>query len=505
MQVPKISTASENGGEISTDVTQSGGEDFSRLTAEIETFVHTHEGVTLENIELKIVEEPKPKKEDAVLIVNGRKDSYEVKQDEVLNTKVKIVDVVEKSPVKQSSREKTVSRESTPDYIPQVVREKFHVLRIDEKELNKERRKSPEKQEQVDEKNEIYENISLSQESIQSNKCITIQGNVEVHHSPERDHIEIHEINEKVKQPIHSKSTQETIEIKSTEHFTKENRDKFNEVSLKCQPELEPKIRERTPSIPKESFEEQYKKLEIKEKPKIPEKPQEKEKIIEVTSTRFRQESPKPKIRERTPSIPKTEVESTLEYQGFKKVDQPPTHIPEETIELRIKNEELEDGPDTPKTVERRRSVKEIIESINKSQSLLKMNHPPTPQMERKSYLKYNYLDGPINSDPVLIQENKKDLSESERKIKELLSEMEDYQTTSKDFDLIFGKTPNIQEARRNSFYDNIPDVVQRCDDMNNSVIFEKCVPNERRSCDYNPLPKPRRSRIFENTTAPTN
>lgn len=480
MQVPKISTSTENGSEVGAAMTQNGGEDFSRLTAEIETFVHTHEGTTVDNIELKIVEEPKSKMEDTALLVSGSKDSKKTKQVETLEKKVKIVDVVKKSPVKELTREKTISREPTPDYIPVVVHEKFHVLRIDENELETKMRKSPEKEEKVIEKIEESEDIRISLESIQSNKCVTIQGHVEVHHSPERDLYDSNKI-EKVQQG----TPQEVIDIQST----KNNLEKLNNDSVKTQSSLEnEKI-----------------KLEL-EKPKTPEKPQEKEKTFEIASLKFRQESPKPKARERTSSIPKTEVESTLEHQGFKKVDKPLTQIPnDETIELRIKLEELEDGPDTPKVVERRRSVKEIIESINKSQSLLKMNHPPTPQMERKSYLKYNYLDGPINSDPVLVQENQKDLSESERKIKELLSEMEDYQTTSQDFDLIFGKTPNIQQARRNSFYDNIPDVVQRCDEMNNSVTFEKCVPNERRSGEYNPLPKPRRSRIFENTTAPTN
>lgn len=113
-----------------------------------------------------------------------------------------------------------------------------------------------------------------------------------------------------------------------------------------------------------------------------------------IAATSVLQKQPSQNIsrfREQTPDlIARTKIDNQLNMQGFFRVEKPikfyddietfirkKTHLSEENI---INVEE------PPKPPERRRSVKDIIESINRSQQLLKVNRPPSPQFERKSY-----------------------------------------------------------------------------------------------------------------------
>lgn len=134
----------------------------------------------------------------------------------------------------------------------------------------------------------------------------------------------------------------------------------------------------------------------------------------------------------------------------------------------------------------RRRSVKDIIASINKSQSLLKINEP-------KDISNSSSIDK-IASSSESLQKNIKELKENESKIQSFLQEME------KKVDI---------DVNRNSYYDNIPSTVlnYQVDELNNNnkksdadIVFEKCVlrkKNDDGNIDWNPLPKPRRSQRF--------
>lgn len=138
----------------------------------------------------------------------------------------------------------------------------------------------------------------------------------------------------------------------------------------------------------------------------------------------------------------------------------------------------------------RRRSVKDIIASINKSQSLLKINEPK----DSTSISNSSSIDKMAASSESL-QRNIKELKENESKIQFFLQEME------KKVDV---------DVNRNSYYDNIPSTVlnyEIIDELNNNnkksdtdIVFEKCVlrkKNDDENIDWNPLPKPRRSQRF--------
>lgn len=136
----------------------------------------------------------------------------------------------------------------------------------------------------------------------------------------------------------------------------------------------------------------------------------------------------------------------------------------------------------------RRRSVKDIIASINKSQSLLKINEPK--ENSSTSISNSSSVDR-IAASSESLQKNIKELKENENKIQSFLQEME-----------------KKVDENRNSYYDNIPSTVlsYESEELNNNkksdadIVFEKCVlrkKNDDENIDWNPLPKPRRSQRF--------
>lgn len=147
-------------------------------------------------------------------------------------------------------------------------------------------------------------------------------------------------------------------------------------------------------------------------------------------------------IRDTTPiPLARTEVEEKLSSQGFRKVTK--TEFLKfdeiENVEIRKKNPDEdkliiqeENGDEPPKPPERRRSVKEIIESINKQQQKLKINQPPsTPQFERKFYYgepqKFSYHEKPAvpSKENVLLKLKRQE--EHERRINELLDDLQGF------------------------------------------------------------------------------
>lgn len=140
-------------------------------------------------------------------------------------------------------------------------------------------------------------------------------------------------------------------------------------------------------------------------------------------------------------------------------------------------------------TTGRRRSVKEIIDSINKSQSLLKLSTDGDARLNSTEIVNQTNSE---SNDSIL--RNIDELTESERQIKLLLTEME------------MDTTLKIQENKipvdnRNSYYDNIPDATTTepgTDGATDKIVFQKCKLRNKNNVDWNPLPKPRRSRNFE-------
>lgn len=175
-------------------------------------------------------------------------------------------------------------------------------------------------------------------------------------------------------------------------------------------------------------------------------------------------------------------------------------------VELRPHNNQefdVEDVDLPPAPPQRRRSVKDIIASINKSQSLLKMNQQPNGNADAKrSYSYETYLpqtipntaikepSQPKQSSNESIIRKYSELEESERKIRKMITDME--QST------IDVPVPVVEK------FDEFT-----VDSDESSDLFKKCVvrrvksgqpsgashEESRSSMEWNPLPKPRRSR----------
>lgn len=191
-----------------------------------------------------------------------------------------------------------------------------------------------------------------------------------------------------------------------------------------------------------------------------------------------------------------SEVESILESQGFKKVDEDLIpHIREKEV-FKKENSEESDLGGPPKVPERRRSVKEIIESINRSQSLLKFNHPPTPRSERYFYTHQRLSNQDkskiFKNSNETIDKNLKDLSESEQKIKDLIVEMEEYNKRHWNDDVYNPVEDNTSNSQKIYFDEDYINNNLQCRRPGSSISSS--------TTEWNPIPKPRRSKIFENS-----
>lgn len=214
------------------------------------------------------------------------------------------------------------------------------------------------------------------------------------------------------------------------------------------------------------------------------------EREIQPIQTKIVNHSPpikEPRVsRDRTPiPLARTEIETKLTSQGFVKVDKPVKYDEfEKCVVYRrspSQNDEdvvLRNEDQPPKVPERRRSVKDIIESINRSQQLLRINQPPSPQLPRKKYnyggdQKFSYHEKPAiaSKDNVLLKLQRQ--AESERRINLLLDDLQDFSKENADI------------RRSHKF-----PVIERDTNNNSTATF----PHERISRDdINPIPKPRR------------
>lgn len=149
-------------------------------------------------------------------------------------------------------------------------------------------------------------------------------------------------------------------------------------------------------------------------------------------------------------------------------------------------------GQMPPTPPRRRRSVKEIIESINKSQSLLKMNQDQKQQNENKIIN--------LNTIPQFVTKENHNNNFSNRNINDAICKM--YQE-KKMFSDVNEVNNNNHQSNSNG---NANDV-----ENNNEILFKKCIvrkddningngsvakiDNEKANVEWNPVPKPRRHR----------
>ncbi|KAL5281012.1 hypothetical protein ACFFRR_004806 [Megaselia abdita] len=137
---------------------------------------------------------------------------------------------------------------------------------------------------------------------------------------------------------------------------------------------------------------------------------------------------------------------------------------------LTTRSGSIENGPPT-----QRRSVKDIIESINKSQSLLKMN-----QAEPQPTTDYN------------ANQAFKTLEEREKEIKRMLEELDKPLNTNsnpnKDLD-------DLVDSLNNNISNN--DVFQKCVVKKTDIRHTREQSPTVSNLDWNPIPKPKRSKNF--------
>ncbi|KAL7042683.1 hypothetical protein ACKWTF_001245 [Chironomus riparius] len=326
------------------------------------------------------------------------------------------------------------SREETPDYIPVPVREKFDVLRIEENEYDY---KKP--------------------EDIKEEKLIV---NTQVQ--------EIKVIKPKERSPSPPIVVEREIQTKKVSHST----------PIITEREIQPIQTTKVSQLPPLIVEREIQTKTLSQSsPIIYER--------EIQTKTLSQSPPiKEPRRDRTPiPLARTEIESKLTSQGFIKVDKPVKYNDFEKCVVYRQSSQNEDDEvvlrnedQPPKVPERRRSVKDIIESINRSQQLLRINQPPSPQLPRKKYnfgeQKFSYHEKPAVApkDNVLLKLQRQ--AESERRINILLDDLQDFSKENADI------------RRSHKF------PVSERDTNNNSTSF----PHERLSRDdINPIPKPRR------------
>lgn len=467
----------ENNGVNSVETAE-----LSRLTADFETFLkHSQDDIdqkpviTTETVEIhhhtevkSNDSEPDTNENQSNSLCEAQPPVVAFKEEKDEHKDLNIVELTnEISPVVQNIQQtttevnqyhevqkttKTPSREDTPDFIPMTVREKFHVLRIEETEM---------------------ETKSIKNDA-------TPNGFHEKSQSPERKFVGTENPSQPEIKIVEAPLKNEEIKI-TTENF------------------------EKVPS-PTASEETQVIKVEVNKESTLPKS--EPTIMVEndattknLSSLYIKDPSPPIRKREETPiPIAKTEIETKLSSQGFIKVDKPLKYHSYELEEKFIREMASDDSNAPPKPPERRRSVKDIIESINRNQALLKINQPPTPQFERKFYYegqKFSYHEKPAPPPKENVLRKLQLGAESEKRINELLADLEDFRNKN---------PPTIQAHKFPSNLDDDDDE----DYTSKPVMFNKCTvqrSDKNNNCnkaserlsrgDINPVPKPRR--FFDN------
>lgn len=167
------------------------------------------------------------------------------------------------------------------------------------------------------------------------------------------------------------------------------------------------------------------------------------------------------------------------------------------SIPLRINKNDGKKVPPSPP--QRRRSVREIIESINKCQSLLKVN-----QDQKNSKINNTEFTPTILSSSSSMSSSSSPTKTF--KTKTFFSDRNVNDTTKKDYEnkRLFTDMTEVNNNSQTDDMSNIPLFVEKFNELNNNnsnALFEKCVVRDESNLKsrWNPLPKPRRHRKTTN------
>lgn len=178
-------------------------------------------------------------------------------------------------------------------------------------------------------------------------------------------------------------------------------------------------------------------------------------------------------IREDLPEAMSSEMNQKLSSQGFVRVERPIEFY--EPIETFIRRASISEIDEPPKPPERRRSVKDIIESINRNQKLLKINQNASDNEDIRSCERYSYQEKPVVPSKRNVNLKLQRQAEHEKSINRLLDDLNDFDK----------QNPRNDNPQRFPYDDDKPD-----------VTFEKCnvkTDQENNSSTVNPIAKPRR------------
>lgn len=159
-------------------------------------------------------------------------------------------------------------------------------------------------------------------------------------------------------------------------------------------------------------------------------------------------------------------------------------------VVIRRKESPVQPIPPTPPR--RRRSVKEIIESINKSQSLLKVNRDRKQRSESK-IINLNTIPQLVSKDTNFADRNINDSVVKEYQEKKMFSEAKEVNNNSQSNGNGVASTELGDVENNNAVL--FPKCVIRGDDNANANGNVSKVDNGKANVEWNPVPKPRRHR----------
>lgn len=201
-----------------------------------------------------------------------------------------------------------------------------------------------------------------------------------------------------------------------------------------------------------------------------------------------------------TTDVPQSSDRYKIRFVALKNFSPEPQR--RDIIEYRSHNNQsldIEDVELPPAPPQRRRSVKDIIASINKSQSLLKINQKSNVNTEPKrvydydSYLPTSPIRSPLQPKPFdeSMTQKYSELEESERKMRKMITDMEQ-STINVPVPVIEKFDALVDDDDRGKSNDLFKKCVVR---REKNLQFGASQDENRSSVEWNPLPKPRRSR----------
>lgn len=156
-------------------------------------------------------------------------------------------------------------------------------------------------------------------------------------------------------------------------------------------------------------------------------------------------------------------------------------------------------GPQKPS---RRRSVKEIIESINKCQGLLKLNQEQRTSKidkERSNSLTAS-TSNPLNDKNRFVDRNMNDLAGKRYNDKKMFTAANEINNNGNNDDDSYNIPLVVQELNEATQRERNPQIFEKCSARNSSNKTSTSIDNKLSNIDWNPVPKPRRHRHTKET-----